>query len=183
MNPDIDRLMELAAGWDGQAPEFEAPPSIGGAAGNAASLLAKQILDGERRIKSVPRRDRTVARSEILQATVSGYQVVRFLFRLGDPRVDGGGTPSATQANMSRIMQRGQAYPDKEMAQVMLCPRVRAHAIEHAHVADRSGVLWHAFGEDARHLRTFGYMTGMRIGLAEQIEFGPFALFGPEPDT
>ena len=113
MNPDIDRLMELAVGWGGQALEFEAPPSIGGAAANAASLLAKQILDGERRIKSVPRRDRADARAEVLQATVSGYQVVRFLFRLGDPRLSGGDTPSATQANMSRIMQRGRPTPTR----------------------------------------------------------------------
>ena len=102
------------------------------AAANAVSLLSKQILDGERRIKSVPRRDRAEARNEVLRATVSGYQVVRFLFRLDDPRLSGNDPPAATQANMTRIMNRGQAYVDQEMAEVMRCTRVRAHAIDHA---------------------------------------------------
>ena len=182
MNPDVDRLRELAVGWDEHAPEFETPPPIDRAAANAVSLLSKQILDGERRIKSVPRRDRAEARNEVLRATVSGYQVVRFLFRLDDPRLSGNDPPAATQANMTRIMNRGQAYVDQEMAEVMRCTRVRAHAIDHAHLSDQSGVLWAAFGDDARPLRTFAYLTGMRIGLAEQIEFGPFAMFGSETE-
>jgi hypothetical protein len=181
MNPDVERLMTLATEWDDQAPDFEAPPPIAGAAANAASLLSKQILESERRIKSVPRRERGNARDEILLATVSGYGVVRFLFRIGDPRLTGARTPAATQPNMARIMSKGAGYSDKEMTQVLLVPRVMAHAVDHARISQESGAVWNAFGGDAKSLKMFGYVTGMRIGLAEHIEFGPFAMFGPEP--
>jgi hypothetical protein len=180
MNPDVERLRNLAVDWGGHSPEYEEPPPIAGAAANAISLLSKQVLESERRIKAVPRRDRAEAREAILQSTVSGYQLVRFLFGLVDPRPDGDDTPPATQVNMSRIMRRGGGYSDQEMAQAIQVPSVMAHAVDHALVSDEDGVLWTSFGGDARTLRMFGYMTGMRIGLAEQIEFGPFALFGPE---
>jgi hypothetical protein len=124
--------------------------------------------------------DRGVARKVILQITVSGYQVVRFLYTLGDPRLSGNDTPAPNQANMSRIMSRGNAYSDEEMAQVLRCPRITAHAVGRARISDLDDVLGKAFGRDAKNLKTFAYVTGMRIGLAEQIEFGPFAMFGPE---
>ena len=54
MNPDVEVLKQLATEWDGQAPAFEEPPAIDGAAANAAEVLAKQILEGDRRIKAVP---------------------------------------------------------------------------------------------------------------------------------
>jgi len=180
MNPDVAQLKEFATEWGGHDPEFEANTAIGGAAANATALLAKQVLEADRLIKSIPRKSRREARNEILQATVSGYQLVRFLVRIGDPRLSGYEAPSASQPNMSRIMSKAGAYTDKEMAQVLLCPPVMTHAVDHGHIADQSGALWEAFGGNAKNLRTFGYMTGMRIGLAEQIEFGPFPMFEEE---
>ncbi len=180
MNPDVEALKKLATEWDGQAPAFEEPPTIDGAAANAAEVLSKQILEGDRRIKAVPRSDRADAGKEILDTTVAGYQVVRFLFWLGHPTLDGNRIPKPTQANMSRIMTKGHAYSDGEMAEVVRCRRVAAHAKDHGHLYDQNGPLWSAFGDKARNLRTFAYMTGMRIGLAEEIEFGPFPIFGPD---
>jgi hypothetical protein len=173
MNPDVDRLRTVAAEWDDRATQFVTPPPIGGAAANAATLLSKQILESERRIKSVPRGERRDARDEILRTTVNGYELVRFLFGLGDPVLTGPNTPAATQSNMQRIMSKGAGYSDKEMTQVLLLPGVMAHAVDHAHISAQSGALWSAFGDDARSLRMFAYVTGMRIGLAEHVEFGP----------
>jgi hypothetical protein len=180
MNPDVEALKQLATEWDGQAPAIEEPPAIDGAAANAAEVLSKQILEGDRRIKAVPRSGRAQARKEILETTVAGYQVVRFLFWTGHPSLDGNRIPQATQTNMSRIMTKGHAYSDEDMAEVLRCRRVAAHAKEHGHLYDQSGPLGSGFGDKAKNLRTFAYMTGMRIGLAEEIEFGPFPIFGPE---
>ncbi len=180
MNPDVEALKQLATEWDGPTPAFEEPPAIDGAAANAAEVLAKQILEGDRRIKAVQRSERAQAKREILETTVAGYQVVRFLFWTGHPRLDGNPIPKPTQTNMSRIMTKGHAYSDEDLAEVLRCRRVAAHAKEHGHLYDQSGPLWSGFGDKAKNLKTFAYMTGMRIGLAEETEFGPFPIFGSD---